>query len=345
MNVVCLTFGWMELAQAKSSAFSLVNFLGIFTFFIFFSASGSGGQMSTHAKCNLCWRELEECAYITRCSHIFCERDAHKSINAEGLCPLCDTPLQGRGGVTLVDFTPASSFDKAIQLCGLAPSSVMSLATKALEFWDYQKQTELEYQKMSLKNQQMRLQSVEKQCNDKMVDAQNKINVLSHQLNSLKEELETSKKDLIDLQQKYAERTRQKRKLAELYECLKQRYEGGNNNRPNNGSPIFLGKSLVTSPRAVASPFGSTAQSNPKFDGVSFSPRSRDQETVRQQPENDRFSLLRRQSPTGRSASNRFLANSRPAFRPVFAPKRPETPLLSRHLANDNLTRSPLLLG
>jgi len=36
MNVVCLTFGWMELAQAKSSAFSLVNFLGIFTFFYFF---------------------------------------------------------------------------------------------------------------------------------------------------------------------------------------------------------------------------------------------------------------------------------------------------------------------
>jgi len=143
-------------------------------------------------------------------------------------CPFFSNPLTPtRGGVTLVDFTPASSFDKAIQLCGLAPSSgtycvtmnsfcfhtdgrnlVMSLATKALEFWDYQKQTELEYQKMSLKNQQMRLQSVEKQCNDKMVDAQNKINVLSHQLNSLKEELETSKKDLIDLQQKYAERTR-----------------------------------------------------------------------------------------------------------------------------------------
>jgi hypothetical protein len=31
--------------------------------------------------------------------------------------------LSIRGGVTLVEFTPAASFEKAIQLCGLAPAS------------------------------------------------------------------------------------------------------------------------------------------------------------------------------------------------------------------------------
>lgn len=295
--------------------------------------------MSAHAKCNLCWRELEECAYITRCSHIFCERDAHKSINAEGLCPLCDTPLQGRGGVTLVEFTPAASFEKAIQLCGLAPASVMNLATKALEFWDYQKQTELEYHRMSLKNQQMRLQSVEKQCNEKLMEAQNKINVLTHQLNSVREELETSKKEAAELQEKYAERTRQKRKLAELYECLKQRYEGG---RPvGTSSPLFLPKNLVASPQGEPPSFG--AQSNPKFGSISFPSRVREQELAPRHTEVDRFSLLRRQSPTGRSASR--LPTNRPSFRPLFAPKRPETPVLSRQLATDTLSRSPLLMG
>jgi chromosome segregation ATPase len=84
----------------------------------------------------------------------------------------------------------------------------MNLATKALEFWDYQKQTELEYHKMSLKNQQIRLQNVEKQCNERLVEAQNKVNVLTLQLSSLKEELQSSKKEASDLQEKYTERTR-----------------------------------------------------------------------------------------------------------------------------------------
>lgn len=97
----------------------------------------------------------------------------------------------------------------------------MNLATKALEFWDYQKQTELEYHRMSLKNQQMRLQSVEKQCNEKLMEAQNKINVLTHQLNSVREELETSKKEAAELQEKYAERTRYC-VLAALGHCSSQ---------------------------------------------------------------------------------------------------------------------------
>lgn len=84
----------------------------------------------------------------------------------------------------------------------------MHLATKALEFWDYQKQTELEYHKMSLKSHQTRSQTFEKQCNEKLLEAQNRINVLSHQLNSLKEELEASKKEAAELQEKYTERTR-----------------------------------------------------------------------------------------------------------------------------------------
>lgn len=84
----------------------------------------------------------------------------------------------------------------------------MNLATKALEFWDYQKQTELEYHRMTLKSQHMRTQNFEKQCNEKLVEAQNRINLLSHQLNAVKGELEASRKEAAELQEKYAERTR-----------------------------------------------------------------------------------------------------------------------------------------
>jgi hypothetical protein len=153
---------------------------------------------------------------------------------------------------------------------------------------------------------------------------------------------------------------RQKRKLTELYECLKQRYEGG---RPmGTSSPLFLPKNLVASPQGEPPSFG--AQSNPKFGSISFPSRVREQELAPRHPEVDRthlqgifsllvhkslfllatgFSLLRRQSPTGRSASR--LPTNRPSFRPLFAPKRPETPVLSRQLATDTLSRSPLLMG
>ncbi len=96
----------------------------------------------------------------------------------------------------------------------------MNLATKALEFWDYQKQTELEYQKMCLKNCQLKGQNIEKQCSEKLIEAQNKINVLTHQLNSFKEEMENGKKELLELQDKLAERTRYRTALVVLFQSL-----------------------------------------------------------------------------------------------------------------------------
>ncbi len=80
---------------------------------------------------------------------------------------------------------------------------------------------------------------------------------------------------------------RQKRKLAELYECLKQRYEGG---RPvGTSSPLFLPKNLVASPQGEPPSFG--AQSNPKFGSISFPSRVREQELAPRHTEVDRTHL------------------------------------------------------
>jgi len=97
--------------------------------------------------------------------------------------------------------------------------------------------------------QEKDVQAMEKGYQERLIEAQNKITMLSHQYETLKDERESSRKELSELKEKYAEKSRQKRKLAELYEQLKKKY----------GEPTMAGStSNFNSPRS--SPSGSVSR-------------------------------------------------------------------------------------
>eukprot|EP01119_Soliformovum_irregulare_P018774 TRINITY_DN5818_c0_g1_i3.p2 TRINITY_DN5818_c0_g1~~TRINITY_DN5818_c0_g1_i3.p2 ORF type:complete len:150 (+),score=44.83 TRINITY_DN5818_c0_g1_i3:416-865(+) len=75
---------------------------------------------------------------------------------------------------------------------------------------------------------------MEKSFNDKMLEAANQINVLKHTINGMKEEADSTKKEMADLRDQYEEKSRQKRKLTELYENLKNKYEMGRAPSPSH---------------------------------------------------------------------------------------------------------------
>ncbi|KAL6076858.1 cyclin B1 interacting protein 1, E3 ubiquitin protein ligase, variant 3 [Balamuthia mandrillaris] len=310
--------------------------------------------MTSACKCNICWKDLGEYAYITTCSHIFCEEDARKHFESESSCPVCDTPLPSRG-VAAVELAP--TIDKAIQLCGLPPGSIMELSTKALQFWDYQKQAELNYKAQIFKEQQARSQALEQQYHEKLVQAQNKLNVLNHQLSATKDELSAQRKAFEELQEKYQEKSRQKRKLAELYDSLKQRHEAlaGDNKRATASPAMHTSSPLLRSPVRKTGLLSSEPpnrsfqflhhgqQSSMEssaikpitagFSSIGFGTEKRDTGSVApnlKPKELDRFSLVRRHSPKG---NMKVTVPKIP--QPTFSfsrPVRPETPLFRKHL-------------
>lgn len=63
---------------------------------------------------------------------------------------------------------------------------VQDIATKAISFWTFQKDMEVEYQKSESKKVSANLQQMEKAFNDKMLEAANQINIYKHKAASIK---------------------------------------------------------------------------------------------------------------------------------------------------------------
>eukprot|EP01116_Phalansterium_solitarium_P002912 TRINITY_DN1324_c0_g1_i3.p1 TRINITY_DN1324_c0_g1~~TRINITY_DN1324_c0_g1_i3.p1 ORF type:complete len:327 (-),score=-22.57 TRINITY_DN1324_c0_g1_i3:40-1020(-) len=319
------------------------------------------------SKCNACWKGLDnEVAFITTCSHIFCEADAEKIFSNDKTCPICETLLSSRSSITGVELVSDDS--KALQLCGLAPKDIMEISSKAVSFWAYQKQLEQEYQKVEFKRKERDMHNVEKQYNDKMLEAANQINTLKHKMASMSEEADADKKELLELRDKYAEKTREKRKLAELYDQLKQKYEY--NNKAASGSPSFLSEKAFAerteqtsrrSPLRVAgedaegrraSPLGFMRRELGAFSGPAPAGMAGGRNSPNANQKRDRFALLRSQSPPstgfamgGTKPSSTFVPSSVPkpvpqspdaasAFKPrPFTLNRPATPLFAKRAA------------
>lgn len=59
---------------------------------------------------------------------------------------------------------------------------VLSISAKAVSFWEFQKQIEMEYQKAEVKKRTNDMQILEKAFNERMLEASNQINSLKHKI-------------------------------------------------------------------------------------------------------------------------------------------------------------------
>ncbi|ESP00316.1 hypothetical protein LOTGIDRAFT_140959 [Lottia gigantea] len=97
--------------------------------------------------CNFpkCRKELDTFAWVTSCSHIFCDDDGSEQFSKAMKCPACDTVVSGRFDIIRVDLKPSEQY-KSMVLAGLKPDIVMEICTRSLSFWTYQTHHEKSYQ-------------------------------------------------------------------------------------------------------------------------------------------------------------------------------------------------------
>lgn len=90
--------------------------------------------------CNFpkCRGRLSGFAWVTACSHIFCDRHGSGEFSrTPAICPACSSALSGKLDIVRTELAPSEQY-KAMVLVGLRPETVLDISHRALAFWTYQ---------------------------------------------------------------------------------------------------------------------------------------------------------------------------------------------------------------
>ncbi|XP_050413464.1 E3 ubiquitin-protein ligase CCNB1IP1-like [Patella vulgata] len=190
--------------------------------------------------CNFpkCRKELEAFAWVTSCSHIFCDDDGSRQFSKAFKCPACDTIVSGRFDIIRVDLKPSEQY-KSMVLAGLKPETVMEICTRSLSFWTYQTQQEKSYQEYVSSKAKERAIQLEQYYEQIVTRTHAELNTLKSQIGTAKKELEVAKKKYNEVTEKLQEKSRQNQKLQSLYDALRRRCITpclGNRDQPSDNS-------------------------------------------------------------------------------------------------------------
>ncbi|XP_041374599.1 E3 ubiquitin-protein ligase CCNB1IP1-like [Gigantopelta aegis] len=174
--------------------------------------------------CNFkkCRKHLTTYAWVTSCSHIFCDEHGTKEFNKSFDCPACETTLSRKFDIIRVDLQPTEEY-KSMVLAGQKPEVIMEICARSLAFWTYQSHQERAYQEYmatKAKNQAAQLEQYYEQI---MLRTQTELSSLKSNLATVKKELEEAKKMHNSVGEKLMERSRQYQKLQSLYDALRRK--------------------------------------------------------------------------------------------------------------------------
>ncbi|XP_038071970.1 E3 ubiquitin-protein ligase CCNB1IP1-like [Patiria miniata] len=174
--------------------------------------------------CNFkkCRKRLSSFAWVTSCSHIFCDEDGTKEFNKCFACPACETNLSGKFDIVRIDLSPTEQY-KSMVLAGQKPDTILEVCTRAMAFWTYQIQQERIYQDYIANKSKERSTLQEQYYEHTVTKLQAENASLKNQVSAVKKDLESSKKRSHDLADKLTERTRQHQKLQIIHDALRRR--------------------------------------------------------------------------------------------------------------------------
>jgi len=169
-----------------------------------------------------CRRRLIHVAWVTSCSHTFCDEDGTREFSKSLVCPACDSNLSGKHDIVRHELQPSEQY-KSMILAGLKPEVIMEIASRAIAFWTYQAQQEKLYHEYAAEKN--------KESRDKLENYfQQLVNKLQVEVKSIKVDLTSKGKELSETKRRYSEiveqhqeKSRQHQKLQIMYDTLRRR--------------------------------------------------------------------------------------------------------------------------
>ncbi|KAI0487926.1 hypothetical protein KFK09_027749 [Dendrobium nobile] len=175
-------------------------------------------------RCNACWRELEGQAISTTCGHLLCTEDAGKILSNDGACPICDQVLS-RSHMRPVDINPGDEWTN-MAMAGISPQILMKTAYRSVMFYIGQKELEMQYKMNKIVGQcRQKCESMQEKFTEKLEQVHAAYQKMAKRCQIMEQENASLTKDRQELQEKYAEKSRQKRKLEDMYDQLRGEYE------------------------------------------------------------------------------------------------------------------------
>ncbi|KAG8070208.1 hypothetical protein GUJ93_ZPchr0006g44159 [Zizania palustris] len=175
-------------------------------------------------KCNACWRELEGQAVSTTCGHLLCTEDAKKILSNDGACPICDQVLS-KSHMRPVDINPNDDWTN-MAMAGVSPQILMKSAYRSVMFYIGQKELEMQYKMNRIVGQcRQKCELMQAKFTEKLEEVHTAYQKMAKRCQLMEQEIENLMRDKQELQEKFAEKSRQKRKLDEMYDQLRSEYE------------------------------------------------------------------------------------------------------------------------
>ncbi|KAJ9581944.1 hypothetical protein L9F63_003697 [Diploptera punctata] len=200
-----------------------------------------------------CRKRLTNIAWITSCSHAFCDKDAEVSFlnNSQDdiVCPACKTSLPEKHDVVQADLKPTEKF-KSMVLAGLRPDIIMDIANRALTFWQYQMYQELEYQKSFLKQCGNKISRIEENCENQITKLKNDLQKERRNNEVLQEDLKNKEHRITELHDQIVEKNQLVQNLMAVN--IKLRCNTNKTQPANTDCEMYPRKKYNIGPQALA---------------------------------------------------------------------------------------------
>ncbi|XP_046364020.1 E3 ubiquitin-protein ligase CCNB1IP1-like [Haliotis cracherodii] len=174
--------------------------------------------------CNFkkCRKQIRSFAWVTSCSHVFCDEDGSREFNKSVVCPACETTLSGKCDIVRSNVQPTEQW-KSMVIAGQRPEVIMEICTRALSFWTYQTHQEIIYQEYQATKHREKSSQLQQYYEQIVSKTQTELTTLKSHLKVAKKDLDSMKKKHSELAERLSERSRQYQKLQSLYESLRRR--------------------------------------------------------------------------------------------------------------------------
>ncbi|XP_023930701.1 E3 ubiquitin-protein ligase CCNB1IP1 isoform X2 [Lingula anatina] len=180
--------------------------------------------MEGELKCNFkkCRKGLNAIAYVTSCSHIFCDEDGTREFAKILQCPACETSLPNKHDILRIDLHPPEQY-KSMVLAGQKPDTVVEVMSRAISFWTYQTDIERSHLERMAAQAKEKAEKLEGWYEKIVARQQAEIEALKVQLTNAKKEIESLKKKYHELAEVNMEKSRQITKLQGLFESTRRK--------------------------------------------------------------------------------------------------------------------------
>ncbi|XP_057766372.1 E3 ubiquitin-protein ligase CCNB1IP1 homolog isoform X2 [Salvia miltiorrhiza] len=281
-------------------------------------------------RCNACWRELEGRAIATTCGHVLCTEDAGKILSNDGSCPICDQVLS-RSLMKPMDINPNDE-QANMAMVGISPQTLMKSSYRSIMFYIGQRDLEMQVKMKKIVAQyRQKYEEMQEKLTQKVEEAYGAYQKMGKRCQILAQENENLAKDKLELQEKFSEKCRQKRKLDEMYDEARNEIESLKRSAIQPANNFFS--------RTETDLFSDPARRLDNRDSIRTGPRD-DMWSTRRNNSNSTFDMSGG-SPAKQSAIPAETGNRVPSSHPSFGTgvgSRPANPSMTLR----NLILSPI---